>query len=146
MAAPELSRFVEMQVSLSASCGPEEREQQVSAHKVYLTRNSFLLPLSPLAFTGQLLGLLCMSNRLRGRKTLLFCFLALQFLSLKVQRSCLELEIASGNWITNLPPQPSLRNSNSSYVLALVTMVSELLKTWTVFMPHKGCWTWVSQF
>lgn len=38
----------------------------------------------------------------------------------------------------------SLRSRNSSCVLALITMVSELLKT--VYMPYEGSWAWVSQF
>lgn len=71
--------------------------REVSAHKVCLARNSFLLPLSPLALAGQQLGLPCVSNRLRGRKTLSSLFLVPAILSLKAQRSRLELEIVSGN-------------------------------------------------
>lgn len=67
-AAAELSRLVWMQVSLSASSGPEEREQKVSAHEVCLTGALFLLTLSPLAVAGQQQGLPCVSNKLRQKK------------------------------------------------------------------------------
>jgi len=70
-----------MQMSLSASCGPEEREQQkVSAHKVCLTSAPFTpfgLPTAGIA--------MCEQQTTRQKNALFLCFFSLQFVSLKAR-------------------------------------------------------------
>ena len=91
-----------MQMSLSASCGPEEREQECLCPQGLPHQGFVPAPFIPFGLSWPTAEIaVCEQRSTRQKNALFLCFLSLQFLSLKAQRSCLELEIASGNWITN---------------------------------------------
>lgn len=95
-----LSRFVEAQVSLLLAVIQRKGNNKVSTHKVCLTRDLFLLPLSPLA-SGRIA--IC-KQQTTGRKILSFCvsWPCNSCLSKPRDHVC-NWKLKSGNWITNLP-------------------------------------------
>lgn len=89
-----------MQVSLSASCSPEEREQQKVCLQGLPHQGFIPAPLIPFGFSWPIAGIAVCKQQTMRQKNALVLFLVPE-VPLKAQRSCLELEIASGSCITN---------------------------------------------